>query len=150
MDLNLTNSEQINFSINFSAIYELSPPSFVIFNNNEIIYPSTVVNNNYTANFKINLDNNSEYCLKILRENHDEITSQQLELTLLTADGIDLAKILNHSKYFPKYPEPWYTQQKEQGVTLPEYQTGSLVWGWNGYWTFNYTTPFYTWLLNSV
>ena len=150
MDLNLTNSEKINFSINFSATYELSPPSFVIFNNNEIVYPSTVVNNNYTANFEINLDSNSEYCLKILRENHDEITSQQLELTLLTADGIDLAKILNHSKYFPKYPEPWYSQQKEQGIDWPEYQTGSLVWGWNGYWIFNYTTPFYTWLLKNV
>ena len=61
MDLNLTNSEQINFSINFSATYELSPPSFVIFNNNEIVYPSTVVNNNYTANFEINLDSNSEH-----------------------------------------------------------------------------------------
>jgi len=144
------NSEQINFSINFKASYELLPPSFVILNNDETVYPSTVVHNNYTANFKLDLNSNSKYSLKILRENHDEINSQQLELTLITADGIDLAKILDHSKYFPRYPEPWYTEQTEQGIDWPEYQTGSLVWGWNGYWTFNYTTPFYTWLLNSV
>jgi hypothetical protein len=148
--MNFSNSEQINFTVNFKATYELLPPSFVILNNNEIVYPSTIVNNNYTANFELNLNSNSDYCLKILRENHDEINSQQLELTSMSVDGIDLAKILDHSKYFPKYPEPWYTEQKDQGITLPEYQTGSLVWGWNGYWTLFYTTPFYTWLLNSV
>jgi hypothetical protein len=52
--------------------------------------------------------------------------------------------------YTPEYPEPWATQQRQQGMELPETFKNTTQMGHNGTWTFKFTSPFYMWLLENL
>lgn len=142
--------ETINFKFEFESKFVSNPPKFSIYNNDDLIYKDTLVENLHTAEFDLPMSDQTENVIKVHRTNHDERTDQHLMLNTVYADNIDLAKIIKNGKYYPKYPEPWYSQQKEQNIDLPVYYIGSLLWGWNGVWELEYTTPFYTWLLKNA
>lgn len=142
--------ETIDFRFELQSYFASNPPKFSIYNNDELVFEETSVQDLYTAEFSLPMSDQIENVLQIVRTNHDERTEQHLILNKVYADNIDLTKILDNAKYYPKYPEPWYSQQKEQNIDLPIYYTGSLLWGWNGVWKLEYNTPFYTWLLNNV
>lgn len=144
--------ESVHFVLNFSANYTQSSPYFKIEHNNEQIVDVTAVDDNQTVSFELELpiDSKESHCLKIIRSGFDSLNEQLLRLDSITADKIDLEKICYQSKFYPEYPEPWASEQKELGVELPEYQIGWTEWGWNGVWLLEFDTPFYTWLLDSV
>lgn len=51
----------------------------------------------------------------------------------------------NFSFYRPEYPEPWATEQRNQGIHLkPEVYADCL--GWNGVWGIRFQTPIYPWI----
>ena len=54
-----------------------------------------------------------------------------------------------YSKYFPEYPEPWKSQQLEQGIKLKE-QIHSNYMGWNGIWQLDVELPIYRWIHKTV
>jgi len=142
--------EELNLKFEFSAKFAKEPPQFSIYNNNELIYPETTVTNKHTAELSVTVKDQPNNRFIIQRSNHDQQTDQQLILESLYVDGIDLETILIKGRYYPIYPEPWYSEQIAAKITLPEYQTGALIWGWNGRWELEYTVPFYTWMLKNV
>jgi hypothetical protein len=142
--------ETIDFRFELQSNFVSNPPRFSIYNNDKLVFEETPVQDLYTAEFSLLMSNQIENVLQIMRTNHDERTDQQLILNKVYADDIDLENILNQGKYYPIYPEPWHSQQKEQNNDLPEYYSGSLCWGWNGVWKLEYTTPFYQWLLKNA
>lgn len=88
--------------------------------------------------------------LEIIRSKFDGFTEQLLNLEELWIDDINVSELCHGSKYYPIYPEPWFTEQKDQGTTWPEFLQAVTSWGWNGRWTLEYETPIYTWLLKNV
>jgi hypothetical protein len=50
-----------------------------------------------------------------------------------------------YGAYYPDYPEPWATEQRQQGMELPEYQYADYL-GWNGDWRLPFHTPIYPWI----
>lgn len=58
-------------------------------------------------------------------------------------NGLDLKTFANHSKYYPKYPEPWYSQQDSKPG---KYITGVQELGWNGRWELSFSAPIFTWI----
>ena len=52
--------------------------------------------------------------------------------------------------YTPTYPEPWATQQKEEGIDLPKSFKNVTQMGHNGVWSFEFQSPFYMWLLENL
>ena len=48
--------------------------------------------------------------------------------------------------YVPDYPEPWRTEQIEQGIELPRQLSAHTYLGWNGAWSLEFTTPIFTWM----
>jgi len=142
--------EELNLKFEFSANFAQLPPQFSIYNNSDLIYPETTVTDKYTAELKVTVKDQTDNRFLIQRFNHDQKTDQQLILESLYVDGIDIGTILIKGRYYPVYPEPWHSQQIANNVTLPEYETGALQWGWNGRWELEYTVPFYTWMLKNV
>ena len=140
----------IEFVLKFRSKFAETPPHFTVLHDTNIVYGETTVADQHIATFQIEDLKEGTHVIQVLRTNHDQITDQLLTLESITADDIDLAKVLSHCKYYPKYPEPWFSEQKEAGVEWPEYFSGSLDWGWNGNWTLVYKAPFYTWLLENV
>lgn len=143
--------EQISFTFNFDSAWSLTPPVIEIINNDIQICSPTEIKGPTQLILPIDLETTqSNGCLKIIRSNHDEVTDQTCQLVSLIADDIDLQKILNHTKFYPIYPRPWYDEQVSQGKNWPEFHCGWTTWGWNGTWMLEYSTPFYDWLLKKL
>ena len=142
--------EELELKFELSAKFAKVPPQFSIYNNDDLIYPETSVTDRHTAQLTVVVKDQPNNKFIIQRFNHDQRTDQQLVLESLYVDDIDISKILTKGRYYPTYPEPWYSQQMAQNVTLPEYETGALQWGWNGMWQLEYTTPVYDWLLKNA
>jgi hypothetical protein len=143
--------EIIEFLFEVDSEWTNLPPTIEIYNNNQQIVAPCEILTAQTFECIIELDYDKKInLLEIKRNNHDGCTPQLLQLISLKADGNDLAPILNHTKFYPNYPQPWYHEQLSQGNTCPEFHLGWLSWGWNGTWQMSYSTPFYEWLLKEL
>lgn len=77
-----------------------------------------------------------------------------------TRDGLDKAVIIKslkfndissdrfvwQGKYYPRYPEPWASQQKQDGRELAEFLPAHTYLGWNGIWILEFDVPIFTWI----
>lgn len=61
--------------------------------------------------------------------------------------GISDPKFIWAGIYTPKYPEPWYSQQKE--IPLAELPQQNYM-GWNGKWRLDFSIPVFTWMHNTL
>ena len=90
------------------------------------------------------------YWLAIVFENKDD--SEQLLYGKDMMVGVESLRVQNYdhefsiySEYEPKYPEPWYTQQKQAGTTpLPVVHSNYI--GWPGEWRIQIGLPVYRWI----
>ena len=57
--------------------------------------------------------------------------------------GITDPRFVWQGVYTPKYPEPWYSQQKEKP---PEQLPQQNYMGWNGRWRLDFDVPVFTWM----
>lgn len=144
--------ENIRLEMKFRAEYHTDPPMIEITNNQQVILPPTVVHDTLDLCLELALPNDHAQSgiLEIHRSNFDGASQQQLTLTEIHLDGINLDRICHQARYRPKYPEPWISQQRSAGIDWPDYLTGVRTWGWNGTWILVYETPIYTWLLKNV
>jgi hypothetical protein len=84
----------------------------------------------------------------VVNEKGDILKDQLLHIKGIEIDEmIDISRLVYEGVYTPKYPEPWATQQREDGTELPESFKNINCIGHNGTWVFKFTSPFYMWLL---
>jgi len=86
----------------------------------------------------------------MINENGDVLKDQLLHIKSIEIDEIDLGALVYNGVYTPRYPEPWATQQREAGTTLPESFKNVTSMGHDGIWKFKFESPFYMWLLENL
>ena len=107
------------------------------------------------------LDEGKEYQLTIKRsgkttkqtivnEKGDILKDQMLHIKSIEIDEINIGALVYEGVYTPVYPEPWATQQQENGVDLKESFTNVTQMGFNGKWVLKFESPFYMWLLENL
>jgi hypothetical protein len=77
---------------------------------------------------------------------HDQL----LHIKSIEIDEIDIGALVYEGVYYPDYPEPWATQQKQQGNALPGSFKNVTAMGHNGKWQLTFKSPFYMWLLENL
>ena len=60
--------------------------------------------------------------------------------------GIQDPKFAWAGVYEPRYPEPWATQQRDQGVVLKQHLSPHTYLSWPGKWTLTFDVPVFTWI----
>jgi hypothetical protein len=110
--------------------------------------------------FTHELEHDKTYSLDIERSNKNHrqtvlkdgkiIKDQVLHIKSLEIDEIDVGTLVYEGVYKPQYPEPWASQQREAGNDLPESLKSVTAMGHNGTWSFEFTSPFYMWLLENL
>ena len=60
--------------------------------------------------------------------------------------GITDPKFAWSGVYEPQYPEPWATQQHNQGVVLKQHLSPHTYLSWPGKWTLTFDVPVFTWI----
>jgi len=78
------------------------------------------------------------------------VKDQLLKIKSIEIDEIDIGALIYEGIYKPKYPEPWASQEKKAGKVLPESFKNVTAMGHNGRWEFQFSSPFYMWLLENL
>jgi len=99
-------------------------------------------------NFTINRTN--KFDSQTITQDGKIIKDQLLFIKSIEIDEIDLGGLIYEGLYYPEYPEPWASQQKELGNTLTPSIKNVTSMGFNGRWELKFTSPFYMWLLENL
>jgi hypothetical protein len=65
-----------------------------------------------------------------------------IEICSVTIEGMTMDSFKWASKYYPKYPEPWASEQTD----LPIVRDAMTYLGWNGRWELSFSTPIFHWI----
>ena len=155
-------TETLDFEIVFLSDFWDRPPSAKISVDDQILFQGDVVGdpeqNKHTVRFAIDLECDQQHCLQIDRSGKDDTQcvvadgiskDQILRILQLKIDGIDVQNLVWHRSWFePQYPEPWASQQQQQGTILESAVPGETWLGHNGIWYFEFRSPFYQFLIS--
>jgi hypothetical protein len=93
--------------------------------------------------FDIDLPNGSNKFVLEFTNKTNDTPDMAVEIVAVTFEGMTLDRFKWASQYYPKYPEPWASEQTD---TLPEFHTSATYLGWNGRWELEFGTPIFTWI----
>ena len=157
-------TEKLKFKLELYATMWDKPPIAEVLINDKSQFKGEITvskENSQFIEFEAELDEGKEYSLVIKRSNKtdpqtvvndkgDIIHDQLLHIANIEIDDIDIGSLIYEGVYGPEYPEPWATQQRQEGHSLPETVKNSPIMGHNGIWKFSFTSPFYMWLLENL
>jgi len=83
------------------------------------------------------------HAMSIEMINGDE---HMLEIERISFEGISTDRMIWAGIYAPEYPKLWAAEQQQLGIELEETVSGYTLFGWDGRWQLNFTTPIFTWI----
>jgi hypothetical protein len=151
--------ENIKFEFELTAEFWDLPPIIDIRINQLLIQTHVVNQKKYNICFFHSLDLGEKYELSIYRYNKDDsqcvidsnglTKDQYLIIDKIKIDNVDIQNLIDdRSWYKPEYPVEWAKQQIERGHKLEDTVPGELWLSHNGTWYFNFTSPFYQYIIN--
>ena len=156
-------TETVKFKIELYAQHWDKPPVAEILINGESKHKQEITSREQeptVIEFEHKLTEGEQYTLALEKTNKDDsqtvvengkiVKDQLLFIKSITIDSVDLGGLIYEGKYYPRYPEPWATQQREQGQELSEYIKNVTSLGWDGRWEITFSSPFYMWLLENL
>lgn len=78
-------------------------------------------------------------------KSHDD-ADQAIEIQQISINGVVDQRFVWRGVYCPVYPEPWASQQQQQGIQLFNTITNTNYLGWNGTWRLQFDSPVFTWI----
>jgi len=157
-------TEKLKFKLELWPDYWDQAPFIRILINNHVHFKNEIKGTEKdptVIEFEHNLIENEKYQLIIERLGKDKnqtvvdhtgkiIKDQLLHIKSIEIDEIDIGALVYEAIYTPIYPEPWASQQKQAGNSLPESFKNVTTIGHNGRWELGFTSPFYMWLLENL
>lgn len=101
-------------------------------------------------NHQIKIVRSGKEDIDTLVENGEVVSDQIVHIDSVVVDDVDLSNLLHLGKFYPKYPEPWASEQKAAGVQLPEIETYRQTLYHNGTWRLDFTMPIHIWFFNNI
>lgn len=145
--------ESLSFKITLTGTYWDKKPNYSIYLNDELIEQKDIENKSvHEIVFDHEVPEDQEHELKIRLNNKttdDHVIKDSKELDMLLniqdieIDGISIGHLKWESKFILDNP------QEYQGKTVTEL-SACVNLGWNGTYTFKFTSPFYVWLLEKL
>lgn len=83
-------------------------------------------------------------------ESGNILQDQVLHLNSISLNEIELGNIIYTVDFYPEYPEPWASEQKQQGIELVEKYSPCTSFFHNGVWRLEWTEPFHIWYLERL
>lgn len=153
-----TTEETIKFELYLTSDYWDLPPIIDLLVDDEVKFTGEMSQEKNYVSFNHTLQFDQPHTLKLKRYNKlpgqcvpledGTFKDQLLTLDKVVIDGVDIQNIVQAYSYNePEYPEPWATLQRRQGIELETQVLAETVFGHNGVWTLNFTSPFYVFLM---
>lgn len=78
----------------------------------------------------------------------DKLDQEAIVIEKVSFFGIEDPRFAWAGQYEPVYPEPWATEQLDQGIVLQSKLCPHTYLGWPGKWTLTFDVPVFTWIHN--
>jgi hypothetical protein len=76
----------------------------------------------------------------------DKTAQEAVIIESVSFFGIEDPRFAWTGIYTPTYPEPWASEQQDQGVVLKPHLCPHTYLGWPGKWTLTFDMPVFTWV----
>ena len=141
----------IKLQTRLRPIYHTDPPEIRLGINGNLTTVNLTESTEF--NFEFTAVDSCDLSVEFLNKtNSDTILDQGLDKAVVIESvsffGIQDPKFVWAGVYKPEYPEPWATEQQENGVVLKQQLTNQTYLAWNGKWTLTFTVPVFTWIHN--
>ena len=152
---------RMQFDITLQAkFWNKSPDILIILNGEVVAKENNFINNeDKKIKFEAQLDEGAHQ-LTIHRqnksvkdtvlENSEIIKDSIVQLSDIVIDKISIEPLLDKGTFFPQYPEPWLSQQKQKGETPPTQYNYCRTLHHNGEWKLNFTNPIHVWFFQNI
>jgi hypothetical protein len=152
------NSENIFFDIILDTTYWDQPPKLEVLVDNKSVGKYIIDQPEFHIRFRQVMSFDQTHTLELRRTGKTQdqtrmsddgtFVTQMLHIKTIKLDNIDLRNLIWHSSQFePEYPEPWASEQRDQGIELESQVLGEMYLGHNGTWRFTFTSPIYKFLV---
>lgn len=151
--------ESIQFKFEFQSEFWDQPPIIDICIDQTLLWSGPVNLKKQTIEFTHTLECGQAHTIAIRRYNktddqcvilsNRQRQDQYLIINQVIIDAVDIQNLVGHrSWYEPEYPELWAQQQQAQGIELESKVIGETWLGHNGTWYFQFTSPFYQYVID--
>jgi len=78
------------------------------------------------------------------------IKDSTINILDIVIDEISIEPLLDHANFFPKYAEPWLSQQKQIGKEPPASYNYCRTLHHNGEWKLDFANPVHIWFFQNI
>ena len=103
---------------------------------------TVVLDKTQTMDFEFTSDKDCQLTVELV----DKKDQEAVVVESVSFFGISDPKFAWAGVYNPQYPEPWATQQRDQGVVLKQHLSPHTYLSWPGKWTLTFDVPVFTWI----
>jgi len=139
----------VKMSVTLRPIWYQDPPRIRIGINNNL--SEMELTELTTIDFDFVADQDCQLIVEFLNKtDQDCVPAQNLDKAVVIESvdffGITDPRFAWAGVYEPVYPEPWATEQHNQGVALKQHLCPHTYLSWNGKWTLTFSVPVFTWI----
>lgn len=156
---NTNMKEHIRFQFDFIAEFWDLPPCVQIQIDDHVAWSGPITAKKSTVEFWHELEFNVPHAIVLKRSNKHQDQCQLLDdgrrldqyviIDHVIIDDIDIQNLIWHRGWYePDYPEQWRQEQETNGVVLETQVIGETWLSHNGTWRFEFTSPFYQFVIN--
>ena len=151
----------MKFDLQLRANFWNNNPSVVIKLNNKTVETLNNFVNKQKTNISFDVElEHGEHQLVIERMNKSTkdtviedskiVKDSTVDIIDVIIDNISIDPLLDHANFFPKYPEPWLSQQKQIGKEPPVSYNYCRTLHHNGEWKLDFANPVHIWFLQNI
>ena len=136
---------QVDISFDIKPHWQLMPPLAKIALDKELIWDGRL---EQTKSFEFaRYLQKGDHVLEIEMYDKPALNCDQgLEISDLGIGRIHSRSFVWQGIYRPRYPEPWASEQREQGIILDPQLRNTDYLGWNGAWSLVFSCPVFSWI----
>jgi hypothetical protein len=130
-----------DFAITIEPIYDNLPPKVQVGIDHELSTLELLTTHTFIYSLDLAEGLHSISVSLVDKLNNDR--TQAVKITRIEFEGISTSNMHYAGRYYPKYPQPWLSQQRVQPSACLQ---GCDYLGWNGTWQLEFTVPIFTWI----
>lgn len=145
----MTTIYPVKLDIRLRSIWHDNPPEINIGINDDI--QRIILLDDRQFHYEFTANNTATLTVELLNKTDadtrpDKGLDKAVVIESISFFGINDPQFVWQGVYAPQYPEPWATEQRNQGVVLKPHLTNQTYLAWNGKWTLTFTVPVFTWI----
>ena len=82
--------------------------------------------------------------------NGEIIKDSVVDVQDILIDKINIKPLLTKAYFYPEYPEPWLSEQKQSNNNPPEYYGFTTKLHHNGQWRLQFESPLHVWFFQNL